>query len=124
MKERKKLVVIDDDPRFRELFEDTFSADFEVTSAKDWDEGAGACREEAPAAVIVDLFMPRVNGLSIVHALAEDEATRDIPVLVVSSSCVDAPMRLALAAQSNVRRILDKLSGLRGLREAVAAATA
>lgn len=120
---RKRLVVIDDDPRFRTLAETALSEDFDVTVAKDIDEGVEACEKGADL-VLVDLYMPRAGGLAVAEALANRESTRHTPVLIVTSSYVDEQTKLALAALSNVRKTIDKLEGLRVLRAAVSDAIA
>lgn len=115
--------MIDDDPRFRDLVGVVFSPEFEVASAKDWAEGLQACRQAPVDVVMLDLCMPRVNGLAVARALCCDATTRDIPVVVMSSSRPDGFMRKALAAQKNIRGTVDKLAGVRALRAALAAAT-
>lgn len=117
-------MVIDDDPEFRELVEDAFGADFQVTSTPDWVEGVAACYGGGADIVILDLRMPRVDGLAVARALGSREETRRVPVVLVTASDLDVPTRLAIRAQENVRKTVDKLSGMRKIREAVVATAA
>ena len=120
----KKLVIIDDDPRYLELIAAALGADFEVSCADGGLEGLKACRDGAPDVVLLDLRMPRVNGLQVLRALAGDAATREIPVVVFSASYLDASAHAELGTHANVFRLLDKLAPLNRVREAVAGACA
>lgn len=116
---KKRLLVIDDDPRFRALVDAAFSEDFEVAGVVDWDEAKARCRAVPPDLVLVDVCIPRMGGLAIVGELASAEETRGIPVLVVSSLSLGGAARLAFSGQPNVRGIVDKLGGLAAFRAAV-----
>lgn len=62
--------------------------------------GAYAQRDpsEAPAVILLDLNLPRINGLEVLAALRSDERTRHLPVVVLTSSVEDKDR---LAAYSN-----------------------
>ena len=120
----KKLVIIDDDPRYLELIAAALGSEFEVSCAADGLEGLKACREGAPDVVLLDLRMPRVNGLQVLRAMAVDAATRAVPVVVFSASYLDASVHAELGTHANVFRLLDKLAPLGRVREAVREACA
>ena len=44
---------------------------------------------DAPALILLDLKLPKVSGLEVLRRLKSDERTRDIPVIVLSSSKED-----------------------------------
>lgn len=63
--EAKKVLIIDDDPFFLKVLTDNFSASgFTVFNANDGIEGVKAYLEKQPDAVISDLVMPRMGGVS------------------------------------------------------------
>ena len=121
---KRRLVVIDDDPAFREVMAAALAEEFEVKTAADAETGIAACRELAPALVLLDLCMPRVNGIKVARELHREEATRGIPVLVCSAAYVEPGARLELGLLGNVRRVMDKLSALRQFQEAARALAA
>ncbi len=52
-----------------------------------YSRGAWASREPGdPAVILLDIKMPRMNGLDVLTRMREDERTRRIPVVILSSS--------------------------------------
>lgn len=62
-----------------------------------------------PKVVLLDLKLPKVSGLEVLRAMKEDEGTRKIPVVVVTSSAEDPDIRAAyeLGANSYVAKPVD-----------------
>ena len=54
-----------------------------------------------PRVVLLDLKLPKVNGLEVLRALKQDERTRTIPVVVVTSSREDPDIKTAYALGAN-----------------------
>jgi len=63
--QREKILIIDDDPFFLKVLSDTFiDFGFSVFTANDGIEGVKAFLEKSPDAVLSDLVMPRMGGVS------------------------------------------------------------
>jgi two-component system response regulator len=62
-----------------------------------------------PKVVLLDLKLPKVSGLEVLRALKQDEKTRSIPVVVVTSSREDPDIKTAnaLGANSYVAKPVD-----------------
>jgi two-component system response regulator len=62
-----------------------------------------------PRVVLLDLKLPKVNGLEVLRALKQDERTRTIPVVIVTSSREDPDIKTAyeLGANSYVVKPVD-----------------
>jgi len=73
--------------------------------------GKYATRElsHSPKVVLLDLKLPKVSGLEVLRALKQDERTRSIPVVVVTSSREDPDIKTAysLGANSYVVKPVD-----------------
>ncbi len=54
-----------------------------------------------PKVILLDLKLPKVNGLEVLKALKADEHTRAIPVVIVSSSQEDPDIKIAYALGAN-----------------------
>jgi CheY-like chemotaxis protein len=59
-------------------------AGFEVVSAGGGREGIEVARLQHPNLILLDLMMPGVNGFDVVEALRADEATRQIPIMILT----------------------------------------
>ena len=79
------IVVVDDDRASLDLMTAYLDGlGVRVVLGRDGNEGIELVREHAPAAVILDIRLPGMDGWSVLTALRADEATRDIPVVIVS----------------------------------------
>jgi signal transduction histidine kinase/CheY-like chemotaxis protein len=79
------VVVIEDDrPSLALLTAYLSGAALHVTTARDGQAGLDAVRRVRPAAVLLDIRLPGIDGWAVLQALKADSRTRDIPVVVVS----------------------------------------
>jgi DNA-binding response OmpR family regulator len=78
-----RIIVVDDDPDVRELVQHRLTMmDLEVESYADGEAGLEAIVANPPDLAIVDLLMPRMNGLDVTRAIRADQATKDLPVVI------------------------------------------
>lgn len=69
-----------------------------VAQAADGVAGLDACREHRPDVVLMDIRMPRLDGISATRAIADDPALRDVRVIVLTTFDTDENLFDALAA--------------------------
>jgi signal transduction histidine kinase/DNA-binding response OmpR family regulator len=84
----KNVLVVDDDKEIVRLFTrmlQTMPEVYAVKKAYSGAEGLDLMRAEPPDAVILDLLMPDVDGLTVVHQMKLSEALADVPVIIVSA---------------------------------------
>jgi len=62
---------------------------------------AGRDTGHPPKVVLLDLKLPKVSGLDVLRALKQDEQTRPIPVVIVTSSREDPDIKTAYALGAN-----------------------
>jgi CheY-like chemotaxis protein len=81
-----EVLVIDDDPNDLRLIEKILSqhGQYQPILAEGGRKGWDAINRNTPHAIILDLFMPEMDGFTILEKLRENSILRDIPVLVVS----------------------------------------
>ena len=83
---RPRVVIADDDPDIRRLVEMTVTnAGCDVTVASDGEEALERVRASKPDLVILDVLMPRMDGWEVARALKSDPATREVPVMFLTS---------------------------------------
>ena len=79
------VLIVEDDRRSAELLKIYLEgAGYSVASARDGVDGLELARRLDPAAVILDILLPRRNGWELLAELKSDPVTSDIPVLIVS----------------------------------------
>jgi signal transduction histidine kinase/CheY-like chemotaxis protein len=79
------VVIVEDDRRSRELFELYLErTGVEVVTARDGQEGLDIVRRLHPAAVVLDLYLPKLDGWDVLALLKADPSTSAIPVIIVS----------------------------------------
>ncbi len=82
----KKILLIEDEGALQKSLGDTLREDgFEVLSALDGEIGERLARSEKPDLIVLDLTLPRKDGLDVFQSLKDDEKTRNIPVVVLTN---------------------------------------
>ncbi len=81
---KARLLVVDDDPDAREALAMTLAEDYEVELAGDGQEAIDSAVASRPDLVLMDLYMPRLDGMAALEALRVDPRTSDVPVIFIS----------------------------------------
>ena len=82
----KSALIIEDDPQQRKLFDRMLTAlGWRITTAPDGEAGLTAARSHLPDIIVLDVMMPRLNGYQVCRQLKADDATRAIPIVIVTS---------------------------------------
>lgn len=83
---REKILVIEDEADLRDVLKTNLGKEgYVVVAAKDGETGLKLARAEAPAAIILDLMLPGMDGLQVCRLLKRDALTSGIPVLMVTA---------------------------------------
>ncbi len=82
----REVLIIDDDQNSLRLMEKIFEDQgrYKTILAEGGKKGWDSITKHAPQAVILDLFMPEMDGFSILEKMRENARLRDVPVIVVS----------------------------------------
>ncbi len=84
-KKIKILVVEDEEILLTALSEELKQEGFEVVGAKDGVEGVEKAASEKPDLVLLDLVMPRLDGIGALKQMKEQDTTKDIPVVILTN---------------------------------------
>src|SRR5262245_22246248 len=93
-KSMMKMLIIDDDPAWLALYRMAFDGHFEIYEASDGQQGLEAIAAVDPDVIVLDLRMPRMDGLDFVRRLGKRGVRGSI---VVCSGALDEGERLELA---------------------------
>jgi two-component system response regulator len=80
---------------------------------------AGRPNTEVPQLVLLDLKLPKINGLDVLRALRADDRTRLIPIVVLTSSAEEQDLvrSYGLGANSYVRKPVDFIQFVDAVRQ-------
>ena len=81
-----QILIIEDDPFVRRFYERLFRLNgFDITLAKNGEEGLKLAREIKPPLILLDIMMPDVNGLDVLQLLKDDPDTKDLEVIMLTN---------------------------------------
>jgi len=99
----KKILVVDDSPTVRAL--ESFilkGGGYEVDTASNGVEALEKIYENDYALVVTDINMPKMDGLRLTKTLREQDAYRDLPVIIVTSESEEDDRMKGIEAGANV----------------------
>jgi CheY-like chemotaxis protein len=81
-----KILITEDDPLMSRLYQKIFTFEgHEVETAADGEEGLEKVRTYNPDIILLDVMMPKMNGLQMLEKLKLDPATKSIPVIMLTN---------------------------------------
>ena len=99
-----RILLVEDDPSIREVTAlGLQSAGFEVLTAADGPEGLERFRTDAPDLVLLDIMLPRLDGLDVARAIRRDSTT-PIVMLTARGDTIDIVVGLESGADDYVRK--------------------
>ena len=99
MSPRPLVLVADDDPDILLLITVTLERDgYDVVTAKDGPSALDAAAERVPHLVVLDLMMPGLDGYEVTRRLRRDQATEDVPIVIVTAAAEEHQAARALQA--------------------------
>lgn len=97
-----KILIVDDDPLLVKMYQTKFESDgYQVFTAGDGEEGLAKAKSEKPDIILLDVMMPKKNGLEVLKLLKADVVTHQTPVVMltnVSASEADSTNAFELGA--------------------------
>jgi DNA-binding response OmpR family regulator len=103
----KKVLVVDDEQDLREAIKTALTYEgFTVETAEDGVEAFNKAHEFKPDLMLLDILMPKQNGIDTLRALRAEEWGRDIPVIIMT--VLDDMEKLGDALESGAAEYLVK----------------
>lgn len=86
MRDRPLILAVDDIPENLEILRVRLEANgYDIVTAADGEEGMAAARAHGPDLILLDIMMPKRDGISVVRELKSDPALKAIPVILVTA---------------------------------------
>lgn len=84
---KKIIYVAEDDISIRQLYEYAFdSREFEVLGFETAEELLSAADSAKPDVIIMDLMLPKMDGLAAINLLKSSPGKKDIPIIIISAN--------------------------------------
>lgn len=81
-----KVLLVDDEQDLLDLLDFNLKrAGFQTLLAASGQDALAQAKREQPAAIVLDLMLPDLDGLEVLRRLRSDAATRDLPVLLLTA---------------------------------------
>ena len=94
-----RILIVEDDPLMSRMYQKIFTFErFEVSLAYNGEEGFEKAVKEKPTLMLLDVMMPKMNGIQLLEKLKIDPTTKTIPVVMLTN----------LAGQQDAERALAK----------------
>jgi len=83
----KKILLVEDEEIMISLLQKKLTKEgYEISVARDGEEGLKAMREVRPDLVLLDIIMPKMGGFEVMEGMQKDKELKKIPVIVISNS--------------------------------------
>lgn len=86
MPDKQTILVVDDEQDLLDLIEYNLKKEeFDVLTAKNGLEGIEMARQHSPDLVLLDIMMPKMDGLEVVERMREDQKLKYIPIIFLTA---------------------------------------
>ncbi len=83
---KKKILVIDDEKEMTDMIAMRLKYyGYACLTVNDPQDGAALAQKEKPAAILLDVLMPQMNGRQVCKQLKDNEVTREIPIVFLTA---------------------------------------
>lgn len=118
-----KILIVEDNDMNRDILVRRLGRKgYEVVMAKDGQEGLDKATAEMPDLILMDICMPKLNGLETTQQLKNGEKTQNIPLIILTARALKNDREEALAMGCDdyetkpidFTRLLEKIERLLG----------
>lgn len=108
---KKKILIVEDEPNISKLVSYILETHgFEVLQAFIGVEGIEMAKREKPDLIVLDVMMPKMDGFEVAQNLKNEQITKDIPIIMLSSAAQfkDKVKGLESGAMDYITKPFDK----------------
>ncbi len=81
-----KVLIVEDDPLMSRMYQKIFTFEgYEVVMAGNGEDGLEKAKKDTPTIILLDVMMPKMNGLEMLEKLKLDPKSKSIPVIMLTN---------------------------------------
>lgn len=114
------ILVTEDEPAMMQALVDSLTrAEFTVLTARDGVEGLAIAQKEHPDVILLDIIMPKMDGIAMMEALRRDQWGTSVPIIIltnldtnstiISTILKDQPAYYLLKANTKLEELVEKV---------------
>jgi CheY-like chemotaxis protein len=120
MPDKRTVLVVDDERQIAQVACIRLkNAGYRTITATDGEEAVSMALEAQPDAIVLDVRMPRMDGLTALAQLRLRSQTQDIPVVMLSASLIDKPAAMDAGARFFLTKPFDAPTLIAAVNRAV-----
>lgn len=130
MSDQKKVLIVEDDQILRNILHEKFEGSgFIALVASDGTEGLQKSLSEHPDIIILDVLLPKMDGIQMLKKLREDAWGATVPVICLSNLDPDAeileeindshPSYYLIKSNAELSDVVEKAKGTCGMIESI-----
>jgi len=105
---KKKILIVEDDPILLLTLNDNLvSEGFEIIKAKDGEEGLAFALDKKPDLILLDIILPKMDGLTMLKKLRGDEWGKNVKVIILTN----------LGSPSDILKALETIDSMNALKD-------
>lgn len=103
----KRILLVEDEEIMIDLLQKKLTQEgYEISVARDGEEGLKAMKEEKPDLILLDIIMPKMGGFEVMEEMQKNKELKEIPIIVISNS--GQPVELSRAQKLGAKDWLIK----------------
>lgn len=92
-----KILIVEDDVLLSKMYSSIFaSGNYEVQTAVNGQDGLDQARATKPDLILLDIMMPKLNGIEVLRQLKSDPELKAVPVVILTNLAGDSDVQTAL----------------------------
>ena len=106
----KTVLIVEDEPKNLKLGRDLLLRfGYKTIDATDGEQGIALARAKRPDLILMDIMMPKMDGLEATRILKADAVTKDIPIIALTSFAMKGDKEKAFEAGCNgyIAKLVD-----------------
>lgn len=106
----KRILIADDEETVRSLVKRLLGKNYKVLEAENGEEAVKVAVNEKPDLILMDILMPKMDGLTACYAIKRNSATKGIPVVMLTAVDYELNRKLSqdvMGAQDYITKPFD-----------------